>query len=445
MGRMSAADRTGDEPGLGDLRGRPVPPPAPPTGPNGPAGPPLAPVSTAPWAPLLPPPPPPGQNGVPGATNQQRPGDGAGGAGRSGRRRTWLTLVAGAVSGGLLVGGTVAAALAFDEDGAQVVARPAIVTPEGVMDIQGILDKVQESVVTIETTASAGGGVFEGAGTGIVLSEDGLVLTNAHVIGGSDEIQVRLFDGADHSASLVGSSPDEDLAVIRVDGVDDLVPAELGSSDTLQVGEPVIAIGNALNLGGPPSVTQGIVSAKDRSIQGPGASGEDVDLDNLVQTDAAINPGNSGGPLVDVSGQVVGVNTAIIADSQNIGFAIAIDAVKSQIEDLRNGGGEITPDTAFLGVSTVDVSTVEDAVREQLGIRADEGAFVADVTPDTGADEAGLRAGDVIVAIDGEPVETSEGVADTIREREPDDEITITIEREGKEQTLTATLGRRGG
>jgi putative serine protease PepD len=356
-----------------------------------------------------------------------------------------VTLVAGAVCGGLLVGGTVATALAFDEDEPQVVARPAILTPEGVMDIQGILDKVQESVVTIETTASAGGGVFEGAGTGIVLSEDGLVLTNAHVIGGSDEIQVRLFDGADHSATLVGSSPDEDLAVIRIEGVDDLVPAELGSSDTLQVGEPVIAIGNALNLGGPPSVTQGIVSAKDRSIQGPGAGGEDVDLDNLVQTDAAINPGNSGGPLVDVSGQVVGVNTAIIADSQNIGFAIAIDAVKSQIDDLRNGDGEITPDTAFLGVSTVDVSTVEDAVREQLGIRAEEGAFVADVTPDTGADEAGLRPGDVIVAIDGEPVETSEGVADTIRERDPDDEITITIEREGKEQTLTATLGRRGG
>jgi putative serine protease PepD len=353
--------------------------------------------------------------------------------------------VAGAVAGGLLVGGTTAVVMAVDGDEAPVVARPAIVTPEGVMDIQAILDKVQESVVTIETTGSGGSGVFEGAGTGIVLSEDGLVLTNAHVIGSSDEIDVRLFDGATHSASLVGSSPDEDLAVIQVDGVDDLVPAELGSSDALQVGEPVIAIGNALNLGGQPSVTQGIVSAKNRSIQGPGVGGENVDLDNLVQTDAAINPGNSGGPLVDVSGQVVGVNTAIISDSQNIGFAIAIDAVKSQIEDLQNGGGEITPDTAFLGVSTVDVSGVEDAVREQLGIRTEDGAFVADVTPDSGADDAGLRAGDVIVAIDGDEVETSTEVADTVREHEPGDEIEITIERDGKEQDLTATLGRRGG
>jgi putative serine protease PepD len=353
-------------------------------------------------------------------------------------------VLVGAVCGGLLVGGTTAVVLAVDDD-APVVARPAILTPEGVMDIQAILDKVQESVVTIETSGSGGGGVFEGAGTGIVLSADGLVLTNAHVIGSSDEIHVRLFDGANHDASLVGSSPDEDLAVIQVDGVDDLVPAELGSSDALQVGEPVIAIGNALNLGGQPSVTQGIVSAKNRSIQGPGVGGEDVDLDNLVQTDAAINPGNSGGPLVDVSGQVVGVNTAIIADSQNIGFAIAIDAVKSQIEDLQNGDGEITPDTAFLGVTTVDVSGVEDAVRDQLGIRAEEGAFVADVTPGSGADDAGLQAGDVIVAIDGEDVETSSQVADTVREHEPGDEIEITIEREGKDQTLTATLGRRGG
>jgi S1-C subfamily serine protease len=409
-----------------------------------PSRPPLVPVNPAPWAPLLPPPTSPGHNDPARATNlQQQQGPPApGGDGRP--RRTWLVLVLGAVLGGALVGGIVLAALALKDD-EQVVARPAIVTPEGVMDIEGILEKVQESVVTIETSASSGNGVFEGAGTGIVLSDDGLVLTNAHVIGSSDQIQVRLFDGASHTASLVGSSPDEDLAVIRVEGVDDLTPAELGSSDALQVGEPVIAIGNALNLGGKPSVTQGIVSAKDRSIRGPGAGGENVDLDNLVQTDAAINPGNSGGPLVDVSGQVVGVNTAIIADSQNVGFAIAIDPVKSQIDDLRNGNGEITPETAFLGVATVDLSGVEEAVRTQLGIEADEGAFVREVTPDTGADDAGLRPGDVIVAIDGEDVTTSVGVADTVRGHEPGDEIRLTIERDGEQQTVTATLGRRGG
>jgi putative serine protease PepD len=387
-----------------------------------------------------------------GTHGAQGPGGGPGqdgstgnGGGKGGRPRPLVHGFVGAVVGALAVGGVAAATLAISGDDDQVVARPAIVTPEGVMDIQAILEKVQDSVVTIETGGTDSGDVFEGAGTGIVLSADGFVLTNAHVVGGAGDIEVRMFDGATHDATLVASSPEEDLAVIQVQGVDDLEPAELGSSDALQVGEPVIAIGNALNLGGEPSVTQGIVSAKDRSIAGPGATGEDIDLDNLIQTDAAINPGNSGGPLVDVSGQVVGVNTAIIADSQNIGFALAIDPIKPQIEDLQNGGGEINADTAFLGVSTVDLDGVDEAVRTQLGIRAKEGAFVATVTDGTAADDAGLREGDVIVALDGEDVDSSTQVAETIRDHEAGDEVTITIERDGEEQDVTATLGRRGG
>jgi putative serine protease PepD len=385
-----------------------------------------------------------GAHGSPGAPGS--PSGGAAGSGDNARRpRPLLHGFVGAVIGAVAVGGVVASTLALTGDDDQVVARPAIVTPEGVMDIQAILEKVQESVVTIETTADDSLGVFEGAGTGIVLSEDGLVLTNAHVIGSSGDIEVRMFDGATHDASLVGSSPEEDLAVIQVDGVDGMVPAELGSSDALQVGEPVIAIGNALNLGGEPTVTQGIVSATDRNIQGPGATGEDIALDNLIQTDAAINPGNSGGPLVDAAGQVVGVNTAIIADSQNIGFALAIDPIEAQIDDLRNGGGEITPDTAFLGVSTVDLDGVDEAVRTQLGIRAKDGAFVAEVDDGTAAADAGLREGDVIVALDDQAVESSTEVADTIRDHDPGDEVTVTIERDGEEQDVTATLGRRGG
>jgi S1-C subfamily serine protease len=363
---------------------------------------------------------------------------------KSRSRRGWFLAVAGFVVGALVVGGVAAAIVASDDDPEQVVARPAVLTPEGVMDIQAILDKVQESVVTIETSASTAGGVFEGAGTGIILSEDGLILTNAHVISGSNDIKVRTFDGATHAAGLVGSTPQDDLAVIQIEGVDDLSPAELGSSDVLQVGEPVIAIGNALNLGGEPSVTQGIVSAKDRSIDDSGVSGEPVSLDNLIQTDAAINPGNSGGPLLDAAGQVVGINTAIIAESQNIGFAIAIDPVKPLIEELRNGGGEITPDTAFLGVQTVDLDGVEEAVRSQLGINAEEGAFVAQVTPDSAADQAGLEDGDVIIAVEGEPIESSTDVAEAVRDHEVGDQIELRIERDGEEQTLTATLGRRG-
>jgi len=371
-------------------------------------------------------------NGAPGSRN------------RGGRSRGWLTALAGFVLGALVVGAIAGAIVARDDDPTQVVARPAVVTPEGVMDIQKIVDQVEDSVVTIETSASTAGGVFEGAGTGIVLSKDGLVLTNAHVISGTNDIKVRLFDGSSHTAGLIGSTPDDDLAVIKIDEVDDLKPAKLGSSEVLQVGEPVIAIGNALNLGGQPSVTQGIVSAKDRSISDDGPTGEQVNLDNLIQTDAAINPGNSGGPLVDAAGEVVGINTAIIADSQNIGFAIAIDPVKDLIEDLRNGKGDITPDTAFLGVQTVDLEGVEEAVRTQLGIKADKGAFVSEVTPGSGAEKAGIEDGDVIVAIDGDEIETSTEVANAVREHEPGDEVELRIERDGKERTIKATLGRRG-
>jgi len=411
---------------------------------------PTAPPSAWPWASpgsasggLRPPPPPSGPPYAPGPLG---PPDEPGRPShvRKPRRRGWLVALAAFVLGGMFAGSVAAAVVASDDDQTQVVARPAILTPEGVMDIQAILDKVQESVVTIETSAATAGGVFEGAGTGILLSPDGLVLTNAHVISGSNEINVRLFDGATHPAGLVGSQPEDDLAVIKVEGVDDLLPAELGSSDVLQVGEPVIAIGNALNLGGQPSVTQGIVSAKDRSIDDSGIAGEQISLNNLIQTDAAINPGNSGGPLLDAAGQVVGINTAIIAESQNIGFAIAIDPVKPLIDELRNGGGEINPDTAFLGVQSVDLSGVDEAVRNQLGIVAEEGAFVAEVSPGTAAEDAGIEDGDVIVAIDGEPIDTSTDVANTVRDHDPGDQVELRIERDGEEQTITATLGRRG-
>jgi serine protease Do len=265
-------------------------------------------------------------------------------------------------------------------------------------------------------------------------------MTNAHVISQSDGITVRTFDGATHDASLVGSEPTSDLAVIQIDGVDDLVPAELGTSDSLLVGEPVIAIGNALNLGGQPSVTTGIVSAVNRTIDGP-----DGRLSNLIQTDAAINPGNSGGPLVDSSGAVVGINTAIIQDSQNIGFSIAIDSARPIIEQIQEGGGAITPDTPRLGVTTVPVDTVTDEVRDQLGIESDEGAFVVEVVPGSGADDAGLEAGDVIVAIDGERITSNERLGEIVQGGSPGDSIEITIEREGDEQTITAEIGREGG
>ncbi len=252
-------------------------------------------------------------------------------------------------------------------------------------------------------------------------------------------MRVRTFDGGTFDATLVGSEPSSDLAVIRIEGVTDLVPATLGSSGSLVVGEPVIAIGNALNLGGQPSVTTGIVSAVNRSIEGPQGR-----LSDLVQTDAAINPGNSGGPLVDATGSVVGINTAILADSQNIGFAIAIDSAKPIIDRIQQGGGEVTPDTPRLGVTTVSLDTVEEAVKDRLGIEADEGAFVYDVIPGSGAEAAGLQQGDVIVAIDGEPITGNDDLGDAIGGHEVGDQIEVTIDRGGDEQTVTAEIGRQG-
>jgi serine protease Do len=354
------------------------------------------------------------------------------------RRRLWGVALASALVGALVAVAVTAAVLVAAEDD-DAPARAAITTSEGGMDVQGILEEVEESVVTIETSGVTSGGAFDGAGTGVLLSADGLVVTNAHVIAQSGGIRVRTFDGATVDASLVGSEPSADLAVIRIEGASDLAPAALGSSASLVVGEPVIAIGNALNLGGQPSVTTGIVSAVNRTLEGP-----DGMLSDLIQTDAAINPGNSGGPLVDSTGAVVGINTAIIEDSQNIGFAIAIDRAKPIIDRIQAGGGEITPDTPRLGVTTVGVETVEDEVKDRLGITAEEGAFVYDVLPGSGAETAGIVQGDVILAIDGERVTSNARLGELIGEHAPGDSVEVRIEREGEEQTLTAELGRQG-
>jgi len=356
--------------------------------------------------------------------------------------RTWRAALAGAVAGAVVAAvvsvGTVA--VLDDGDDAPEARTPAtpIVDADGGLDIRGILAKVRPSVVAIETTATTSRGVFEGAGSGIILSEDGLILTNSHVISSLRGITVVLPDGSREEATLVGASPDDDLAVIQIDA-DDLVPAELGSSDDLAVGDPVIAIGNALNLGADPTVTQGIVSAKDRALQAEG-----IRLTGLIQTDAAINPGNSGGPLVNAAGQVVGINTAIVADAQNLGFAIAIDQALAVIERLREGQGPITPDQAFLGVSTTDVADLTEPVRRRFEVEGDEGAFVTEVVPGSAADDAGIQVGDVIVAIDGDEIATSSEVRDAVTAHEPGDEVEIELRREGEKVTVTATLGRRG-
>jgi S1-C subfamily serine protease len=180
------------------------------------------------------------------------------------------------------------------------------------------------------------------------------------------------------------------------------------------------------------------VSAKDRVIEAP-----TVTLRGLLQTDAAINPGNSGGPLLDVGGRVIGVNTAIISDAQNIGFAIPIDAVRPLIAELEAGRGEITPNTAFLGVVTIAVEQVDAQVLDQYDVGAEEGVFVSDLVPGSAAADAGLELGDVVLAVDGEALRTPGDLQSTVQAGAPGDGLALDIERAGERRTVAVTLGSR--
>ncbi|HVF32435.1 MAG TPA: trypsin-like peptidase domain-containing protein [Acidimicrobiales bacterium] len=301
------------------------------------------------------------------------------------------------------------------------------------LDIQGVLAKVQPAVVAIGVSGSQG----MGAGTGVILTADGEVLTNNHVVEGASTIEVTL-DGerAPRQADLVGAEPDADLALLKIRDAEGLPAAELGSSAGARVGDDVVAIGNALALPGGPTVTEGIISAKDRTLAEAG-------LDGLIQTDAAINRGNSGGPLVNAAGEVIGINTAVIrgggSAAEGIGLAIAIDTAKPIIEALR-AGGVPARDRAFLGVSSQDLTP---EIRDNIGSPARAGAVVAEVVEGSAAAEAGLQRLDVIVAIDGRDVQAAVNVGSAVRAKKPGDTVEIEYFRGDEKRTTTATLGTR--
>ena len=305
------------------------------------------------------------------------------------------------------------------------------------LDIRKILGIAQPSVVSI--TTGRPDSIFGGAGSGVVISADGLILTNAHVIeSAGGNISIRFNDGQMANAKLIGASTKDDIALLQAERTG-LTPATLGSSANLLVGDDVVAIGNALALGDEPSVTRGIVSAKDRSIN----DGK-VSLDNLIQTDAAINPGNSGGPLINADGKVVGINTAIIQGAQNVGFSLAIDPVKQLIKDLKAGKGDLNPNPAVLGVATVTVNdSLSQATRDRYAVTAGSGALVTRVEPDSAASAAGIEEGDVVVEAGGGPISTNEQLTGLVRKRAPGDEIQMTVERGGRRRSFAVTLGPR--
>ena len=280
-----------------------------------------------------------------------------------------------------------------------------------------------------------------GVGSGVIYDQQGHILTNNHVVDGAEQLVATLPDGRSFPAEVVGADAQTDLAVIQIQG-DNLPVAALGASSALKVGDWVVAIGNALALPGGPTVTVGVVSATGRTLEEPDANGNPGPyLFDLIQTDAAINPGNSGGPLVNLAGQVVGLNTLVETQAepgvqaQGIGFAISIDTVKPLADQLVNTG-HVTH--AWLGVQAV---ALNPAIAKQIGVDVKTGAVVAAVADGSPAAQAGLERADVITAINGTQINDDAGLAQAISGHKPDDAITLTVMRGKQLHELKVTLG----
>jgi len=268
-------------------------------------------------------------------------------------------------------------------------------------------------------------------GSGFIISPDGYILTNNHVVGGADEVTVKTVEGREYSAQIVGTDSESDVALLKIDaeGLDYL---ELADSDAIQVGEWVLAIGNPFGLGH--TVTAGIVSAKGRSNIGI------ANYEDFIQTDAAINPGNSGGPLVSLNGKVVGINTAIIGPGGNIGigFAIPINMVKAIYSQLKEKGTVVR---GYLGVS---IKTLEPKMAEAFGLNEQtKGVLIDQVLEDSAAEKAGIKRGDIITELNGETVEKASELQQLVAMKNPGTEVTLTVLRDGKQKKLEAILGER--
>jgi putative serine protease PepD len=312
-----------------------------------------------------------------------------------------------------------------------VGADPAVLAERPPDSVAGVAAAVLSSVVSVT--------VGDGSGSGFVISDEGYVVTNNHVITGADDadIEVGFFDGDTVRAEVVGRSPSYDLAVLKVER-DDLVPARLGDSSGVVVGDPVIAIGSPLGLES--TVTSGIVSALDRPVTA-GGQGE-TSFINAMQTDAAINPGNSGGPLVDAAGRVIGVNSAIATlgmgpnpGNIGLGFAIPINQAARTAEQIIATGEAVYP---VMGVR----------LDEQFGgpgARIDRDDDSPAVTPDGPAASVDLAPGDVIVEVEGRSIDTPEELIVVLRAQQPGDEVTLMVERDGQVLEVTLTLGSAVG
>ena len=277
---------------------------------------------------------------------------------------------------------------------------------------------------------------IEGYGSGFIVTEDGFIVTNQHVIQGADEIKINI-NNMDKSipAEIIWTDFNLDLAVIKIDVDQELEPIQLGDSNEIRPGDWAIAIGNP--FGFEHTVTTGVISALGRPIQIPTSQGQIRTYKNLIQTDAAINPGNSGGPLLNMNGEVIGINTAVSSQGQGIGFAIPVNEVKEVVNDLKTKGEIIQP---WLGVS---VGQISPEVQEYFELDSNEGAIILDVFPDSPADKAGLKTYDIIKEIDQEIIENPDDVVQKINEKEIEERILIKVIRDGETEILFARIGKK--
>jgi len=290
-----------------------------------------------------------------------------------------------------------------------------------------VVKRVQPAVVNVVTNlfqqTAFGEQRERGVGTGFVVRSDGIIVTNFHVVEGASHITVIVGVSPDvrrFTARVIGGDQQADLAVLKIDARG-LPTVTLGDSSSLELGEPVVALGYALALQGGPTVTSGIVSALDRVVRANDPNFHARTYTHVIQTDAAINPGNSGGPLVNLAGQVVGINTAGAQQAENIGFAIAVNAAKPTIDEAV---AHPSAPVAFLGVTTAPVTA---DLRFQFNLHVNHGAFVVNVVPKGPAQSAGIRTGDVIVSFNGKPVNSSDDLGRLIQVLKPGDRATVGV------------------
>jgi len=304
------------------------------------------------------------------------------------------------------------------------------------LSTQELVTEVAPAVVSIVTEKVSYNWFWQavpqtGAGSGIIISSDGYIVTNNHVVENADKVIVTLSDGSTFAATIVGTDAQTDLAVVKIDANNLSYLHFLSNSlEQLSVLDPVVAVGNALALPGGPTWTSGVVSNLGRSIE------EDtgVVLNDIIQTDTAINAGNSGGPLLDTAGQVVGINVAIASNAENIGFAISTDTAIPVVESLITEGKVVRP---LLGLS---VTTVTSTIQQYYNLSVSAGALITSVTSGSPADKAGLRAGDVITKMGDEDISTAEELISAIRSHQIGDQVEVVYYRGNVQQVTTATL-----